>query len=419
MMPTAKFRIANSALSGREFVLPDHPVVIGRSSSCDICIPDQSVSRQHVRAEFKDGRCTLRDLGSHNGIIVRGKTVREAVLGSSGERFELGDIVIEFLIEHETVTAAGPAAPPLVGLPANPAVQAAQMPAERPVYVDELFGPAVSAKATGPGEEEKAAVTGARNALTYVGLLAAIVILGAIAWQMASSDTPQIDVKHAIVKAGERLVIDLGAHARSVGARLVPYIDFSETYDAPEECSNEVAGFELDKTGFMATIEGIAPGETDIQIVGARGRRAVVRVLVRGALPRPSGEENLKPEERVLKARLLIGGGTSALRAGYLYQAMKKFDEAAKVLEKVKDAEGSLLHREARQLHKRAADTLAKEFEQIKFQALVRHRDRDTVGAARVWDQLRNLVPDPNDEMNQKLKIIFHRTVYQLEHRGG
>ena len=49
--------------------------LIGRSSSNEIYIPDQSVSRKHAEIYFEDGRFHIRDLGSKNGIKLDGKRV--------------------------------------------------------------------------------------------------------------------------------------------------------------------------------------------------------------------------------------------------------------------------------------------------------------------------------------------------------
>jgi pSer/pThr/pTyr-binding forkhead associated (FHA) protein len=53
-------------------------VLIGRSSSCQIVLGDDTVSRRHAELRFEDGRWLLRDLGSSNGTYVNGRWVAEA-----------------------------------------------------------------------------------------------------------------------------------------------------------------------------------------------------------------------------------------------------------------------------------------------------------------------------------------------------
>jgi hypothetical protein len=53
-------------------------LLIGRSSSCQIVLGDDTVSRRHAELRFDEGRWLLRDLGSSNGTYVNGRFVTEA-----------------------------------------------------------------------------------------------------------------------------------------------------------------------------------------------------------------------------------------------------------------------------------------------------------------------------------------------------
>ncbi len=418
-MTIAKLRIINSDLSGREFILPPHPVVIGRGATCDVVIPDQSVSRQHVRAELKGLHCFLTDLGSHNGIVMGDKSFREARI-AAGQRFELGDVAIEFRLEEQPQTApAPPAVPDTLPVPEGYMLaQPGALPAGRPVLVDDVFK--APAGEPGPGDEEKAAFAGARSAIGYFVVLALIIGAGILAWNLVGRKPEEPNKKPVLVKCGEDLVIDLGLKTRQAGGRLVPYIDDDEAYSDrvyldPE--GEEIARLELDPTGFMAIVTGVNPGTTDIQITGPGGRKAIVQVFVRGEVPRPLDERRLTPAEVVARARLLVNGAKFALSTGYLYQAMKKFEQAVNLLQRA-PGEEIQLRVEANRLYAKTRDEIEKRYEQIKNQAIARIRDRDNAGAARDWDELRQLIPDPDDIRNQKLKVIFDRTVRKIPLKG-
>lgn len=48
-------------------------LMVGRRSSCDICLRFPNVSSQHCELELKGGYWHVRDLGSSNGIKVNGE----------------------------------------------------------------------------------------------------------------------------------------------------------------------------------------------------------------------------------------------------------------------------------------------------------------------------------------------------------
>src|SRR5919109_5532788 len=55
-------------------------LVVGRAPMCDVVIDDVSVSRTHARLRADNGRLVVTDLGSRNGTIVDGVSVRQAEL---------------------------------------------------------------------------------------------------------------------------------------------------------------------------------------------------------------------------------------------------------------------------------------------------------------------------------------------------
>jgi transcriptional regulator with PAS, ATPase and Fis domain len=79
----------------------EHPLasdtVVGRDASCDIVIPDDSVSRRHalLRAET-DGTWILIDLGSANGTYREGAPLGLPIALRDGDRLRFGDAEAEF-----------------------------------------------------------------------------------------------------------------------------------------------------------------------------------------------------------------------------------------------------------------------------------------------------------------------------------
>ena len=59
--------------------------VVGRSRSCDVCLPDPAVSARHARVACRGGRWTVADLESTNGTWVNGARVAHATLAPDDE----------------------------------------------------------------------------------------------------------------------------------------------------------------------------------------------------------------------------------------------------------------------------------------------------------------------------------------------
>jgi pSer/pThr/pTyr-binding forkhead associated (FHA) protein len=70
---------------------------IGRTSECDLCIPDdERISRVHARVDWDGATWVVVDLGSTNGTWVNGELVEERRL-EAGDILEIGDTQLRFL----------------------------------------------------------------------------------------------------------------------------------------------------------------------------------------------------------------------------------------------------------------------------------------------------------------------------------
>jgi DNA-binding NtrC family response regulator len=78
------------------YLLHERDLVIGRDPACQICIPEQAVSRQHARVHYRDGRWVLTDLGGRNGTLVDGEFVYEVALENLHE-IRVGDAIFKFV----------------------------------------------------------------------------------------------------------------------------------------------------------------------------------------------------------------------------------------------------------------------------------------------------------------------------------
>jgi len=77
------------------FELGEKPVVIGRSTECDIQLGVQNVSRKHARVLHHDEEYLIEDLESTNGVFVNGIRVVKCVLRND-DQIEIGGVKLIF-----------------------------------------------------------------------------------------------------------------------------------------------------------------------------------------------------------------------------------------------------------------------------------------------------------------------------------
>jgi diguanylate cyclase (GGDEF)-like protein len=86
---------------GRDYRLRNPEYVIGRDNDCDIIIPDETVSRKHIKIhlsqakEGSDNQCRLVDLGSTNKTHVNNMEAQDVVL-KNGDKILVGNTILKF-----------------------------------------------------------------------------------------------------------------------------------------------------------------------------------------------------------------------------------------------------------------------------------------------------------------------------------
>ena len=105
-MPSVKLVAVSGAEAGREFIMRDREMGVGRGAENDVILADPSVSREHARLVFEAGQFTLVDLTSGNGTFVNGQKISRQRL-QHGDEIAFGNAAFRFL--------EGDAAPPHLG----------------------------------------------------------------------------------------------------------------------------------------------------------------------------------------------------------------------------------------------------------------------------------------------------------------
>ncbi len=94
--PPARLVVLGEPAAGAEFSLTKAALRIGRDERLDIWINHKSISHEHAEVQVNDGRVTVFDLESVNGMRVNGVGTSRAVL-EAGDILELGQVRFRFL----------------------------------------------------------------------------------------------------------------------------------------------------------------------------------------------------------------------------------------------------------------------------------------------------------------------------------
>jgi len=78
-----------------ERVFVQHPIIFGRSPTCQVPLEFEFISRSHGMVTEENGLFVVADLGSQNGIYVGGQRTKKVTLGESGS-VTIGKIELQF-----------------------------------------------------------------------------------------------------------------------------------------------------------------------------------------------------------------------------------------------------------------------------------------------------------------------------------
>jgi pSer/pThr/pTyr-binding forkhead associated (FHA) protein len=76
--------------AGHAFELRQGPIVVGRSSDCNLVVDDALVSRRHAQLGVEGGRVFVEDLGSANGALVNDERIDRKRELLPGDRISIG-----------------------------------------------------------------------------------------------------------------------------------------------------------------------------------------------------------------------------------------------------------------------------------------------------------------------------------------
>ncbi|MGC6417181.1 MAG: FHA domain-containing protein [Bradymonadia bacterium] len=93
----ARLVVVSSNLGGQVYPLSRREIMLGRNEADgnDLTVNHRSISRNHAKIVWRDGRFTVIDLGSANGVIVNGQAQTTCTL-VNGDIIEMGHVKLRF-----------------------------------------------------------------------------------------------------------------------------------------------------------------------------------------------------------------------------------------------------------------------------------------------------------------------------------
>jgi hypothetical protein len=91
----------NGPAKGSRFPVAPEGASVGRLPENSVYIPDERLSREHARIDFRDGTFMLSDLGSRNGTALNGTLLSAPQPLNNGDTIELGSNTLVVTIEAE------------------------------------------------------------------------------------------------------------------------------------------------------------------------------------------------------------------------------------------------------------------------------------------------------------------------------
>ncbi len=74
----------------RRVLADEEKFVVGRISTANLCIPDEKLSREHIKIERFGDVYVVSDCGSSNGTLLNAEKLKDPVALKDGDRLELG-----------------------------------------------------------------------------------------------------------------------------------------------------------------------------------------------------------------------------------------------------------------------------------------------------------------------------------------
>ena len=90
----------NGDALGRRLALNNKEMILGRDANCDICLTEESISRQHAKIFNENGDVFIEDQGSSNGTFINDKKITQKMPLRDQDMLKLGNIILKFYDQY-------------------------------------------------------------------------------------------------------------------------------------------------------------------------------------------------------------------------------------------------------------------------------------------------------------------------------
>jgi DNA-binding response OmpR family regulator len=91
-------------LRGQQWVMQGESLTLGRGGDCDIVIPEQKISRVHLRIRKQATKYLLEDMNSKNGTFLNGKLLESPMMLREGDEIQIAlSVKLKFTGAEATV----------------------------------------------------------------------------------------------------------------------------------------------------------------------------------------------------------------------------------------------------------------------------------------------------------------------------
>lgn len=374
----------NGPAQGVAFALGE-TATLGRSAECEISLDLASISRRHARFECRAGVCTVKDLGSRNGVKVNGRAVQETEL-RPGDVVTIGELDLQFDLAGGTPTLAPVATGTAPSLSPGPAQDA------------------------GKGSAQVSIGLNLKMLLVIIAAFILSIAAGVLLLKLkAARDLPkEAGLPPVLLKADENKWIQIGNYDRVKVGGTVKRLPMTVGDFAPDIAVSqpEVVEAEKFREGELL-IRGKAGGDADIALTMRNGMVLHIPVLVRGRLEDPlepltygaySPDERRIMAEQFVQSALQVEDENPAV-------ALQEYNKAIAVAEPLPDKGRAYL--QARDRKHRVEGIIEVRWDRLYGEISLAMNNNEYARAALLLEEAMRLIADPNDPRYQRAKYYL------------